>query len=94
MVAKSPAHQGEHEGNRNTIAQETPDRSAEPVVTMLVCFLILHMRLRVWPHARRFLRPLYFEGLRSKHNSDVKRREKALLYLRRSPDAAQRETVP
>jgi len=60
--ATKPGLLGEHEGNRNTIAQETPDRSAEPVVTMLVCFLILHMRLRVWLHARRFLRPLFFGG--------------------------------
>jgi hypothetical protein len=33
MVTTSPVHQGEHEGNRKTIAQGRPDRSGEPVVT-------------------------------------------------------------
>jgi hypothetical protein len=45
-----------------TIAQETPDATAEPVVTMLVCFFISHTRLRVRLGARRFLRPLFSEG--------------------------------
>jgi len=39
MVTTSPVHQGEHEGNRKTIAQGRPDRSGEPVVYLLVCFL-------------------------------------------------------
>src|ERR1700743_849770 len=32
MVARKPGHQGEHEGNRNTIAQGRPGDAGEPVV--------------------------------------------------------------
>ncbi len=47
-VAKSPAHRGEHEISRKTIARGMPGDSGEPVVTMLVClFYHLHTRLRV-----------------------------------------------
>jgi hypothetical protein len=46
MVTTSPVHQGEHEVSRKTIAQGRPDRSGEPVVYLLVCFLFLHTRLR------------------------------------------------
>ncbi|HEY1630012.1 MAG TPA: hypothetical protein VGF56_01790, partial [Rhizomicrobium sp.] len=31
MVAKKPGHQGEHEGNRKTIAQGMPVETGEPV---------------------------------------------------------------
>src|SRR5580698_5394436 len=43
----SPVHQGDHGGAVKTIAQEMPGDSGEPVVTTLVCFFILHARLRV-----------------------------------------------
>jgi hypothetical protein len=44
---ESPAHRGDHEGNRNTIAQGMPECFGQPVVTMLVCFHLSHTRLRV-----------------------------------------------
>jgi hypothetical protein len=45
---KSPAHRGEHEISRKTIAQGMPGYSGEPVVTMLACFVLFsHARLRV-----------------------------------------------
>jgi hypothetical protein len=48
MVAKKPGTPGRSRSNRNTIAQEMPGRSGEPVVNTLVCFSThLHARLRV-----------------------------------------------
>src|SRR3982750_2032478 len=41
-----PDHRGEPEGNRKTIARGMPGVSGVTVVTMLVCFFILHARLR------------------------------------------------
>ena len=38
MVAKTPDHQGDHEGNRKTIAWGMPECFGLPVVTTLVCF--------------------------------------------------------
>ncbi|MDE2064994.1 MAG: hypothetical protein KGJ00_21535, partial [Bradyrhizobium sp.] len=38
MVARKPDHQGDHEGNRNTIAQGRPGISGVPVVTNLRAF--------------------------------------------------------
>jgi hypothetical protein len=46
-VTTKPDHRGDHVISRNTIARGMPDCSGEPVVTMLVCFFILHARLRV-----------------------------------------------
>src|SRR5579872_3140214 len=46
MVAKKPAHQGEHEGNRNTIVAGNAGLTGVTVVTLLVCFFISHARLR------------------------------------------------
>jgi hypothetical protein len=46
-VTKKPDHREEHEGNRNTIAQGMPECFGLPVVTLLVCSLFLHTRLRV-----------------------------------------------
>src|SRR5579872_6887802 len=46
MVAKKPAHQGEHEGNRNTIVAGNAGLTGVTVVTLLVCFFISHTRLR------------------------------------------------
>ena len=43
---QSPAHRGDHEGNRNTIAQGVPDCFGGPVVTNS-CVFYLHTRLRV-----------------------------------------------
>src|SRR5580658_1837540 len=40
----SPVHQGDHGGAVNTIAQEMPGDSGEPVVTTLVCFVLFCMR--------------------------------------------------
>jgi hypothetical protein len=45
-VAKEPVT-GEHVIGVKTIAQGKPDQFGEPVVTMLVCFLFSHARLRV-----------------------------------------------
>jgi transposase-like protein len=45
-----------------TIAQETPDCTGQPVVTLLVCFHSLRTRLRVRRRIRRFLRPPLSEG--------------------------------
>jgi hypothetical protein len=44
---ESPAHRGDHEGNRKTIVQGMPECFGKPVVTMLVCFHLSHTRLRV-----------------------------------------------
>jgi hypothetical protein len=41
-----PDLRGEHEGNRKTIARGMPGVSGVTVVTTLVCFFILHTRLR------------------------------------------------
>ena len=46
-VTTKPDHREDHEGNRKTIARGMPGVSGVTVVTMLVCFLFLHMRLRV-----------------------------------------------
>ena len=46
-VTKKAAHRGEHEGNRKTIARGRPGCPVGPVVTTLVCFFVLHARLRV-----------------------------------------------
>jgi hypothetical protein len=45
-VAKKPGHRGERGISRKTIARGMPDVSGVTVVTMLVCFFILHARLR------------------------------------------------
>ena len=45
-VTTKPDHRGEPEGNRKTIARGMPGVSGVTVVTMLVCFFILHARLR------------------------------------------------
>jgi hypothetical protein len=42
MVARKPDHQGDHEGNRNTIARGVPGCFGVPVVTKLMCFFHLH----------------------------------------------------
>jgi hypothetical protein len=42
-VTTSPAHRGEHEGNRKTIAQGTLGRFGVPVVKILMCFFHSHM---------------------------------------------------
>jgi hypothetical protein len=46
-VTTKPDHRGDHVISRNTIARGMPGDAGEPVVTMLVCFFILHARLRV-----------------------------------------------
>ena len=45
-VARKPGHPGEREISRKTIAQGMPGDSGVTVVTMLVCYFILHARLR------------------------------------------------
>jgi hypothetical protein len=45
-VTTKPGHREEHEGNRKTIARGMPGYPGVTVVTMLVCFFILHARLR------------------------------------------------
>jgi hypothetical protein len=81
MVTTSPVHQGEREISRNTIVQGMPDRFGVPVVTMLVCFLHLHTRLRV-RHAPGIPCALYLsEGRRSRDNSGESRRENAKVRL-------------
>jgi hypothetical protein len=39
MVARKPGHQGEREGNRNTVAQGMPVATGEPVADYPVHFL-------------------------------------------------------
>ena len=64
-VARKPGRRGEHGISRSTIVQETPECSGEPVVTTLVCFFILHARLRVhWTPGVSCA--LFFEGRRCK----------------------------
>jgi hypothetical protein len=48
-VTTKPDHREDHEVSRKTIARGMPDESGVTVVTMLVCFFILHAR----PRARR-----------------------------------------
>jgi hypothetical protein len=43
-VAKEPGHRGEHEVTVKTIARGKPGELAEPVVTMLVCFVLFRTR--------------------------------------------------
>jgi len=47
-VTTKPDHREERGISRKTIARGMPDEFGEPVVTMLVCFFILHARL--WAH--------------------------------------------
>ena len=72
-------HRGEHEGSRNTIAQETPDDPALPVVTMLVCFIFSHEAAGAARHPA-FPAPSYLEGFCKTilQDSGVLRREIAL----------------
>jgi hypothetical protein len=58
MVTNKPDHQGEHGGNRKTIAQGMPECFGQPVVNSLVCFHSSHTRPRVRPSTRHSLRPL------------------------------------
>jgi len=46
-VTNKPDRRREREGNRKTIARGMPECFGVPVVTLLVCFLFLHTRLRV-----------------------------------------------
>ncbi|HET7124077.1 MAG TPA: hypothetical protein VFI51_08165, partial [Bradyrhizobium sp.] len=45
-VSIKRGHRGEHEVSRKTIARGMPGGTGVTVVTMLVCFFILHARLR------------------------------------------------
>jgi hypothetical protein len=45
-VTTKPDHREERDISRKTIARGMPDESGVTVVTTLVCFLFLHMRLR------------------------------------------------
>jgi hypothetical protein len=45
-VTTKPDHREERGISRKTIARGMPDESGLTVVTMLVCFFILHARLR------------------------------------------------
>ena len=46
-VTTKPDHRGERDISRKTIARGMPDDLGVTVVTTLVCFFILHARLRV-----------------------------------------------
>src|SRR5260221_12130305 len=46
-VSNKRGHRGEREVSRKTIARGMPGETGVTVVTMLVCFFILHARLRV-----------------------------------------------
>jgi hypothetical protein len=49
-VSNKPGHRGEREVSRKTIARGMPGDPGVTVVTMLVCFFILHARPRArWP---------------------------------------------
>ena len=58
---ESPVHQGEHEAAVKTVAQETPDDPALPVVTCS-CAFILAREAAGAVGTRRFLHPLLFRG--------------------------------
>src|SRR5260370_25553400 len=57
---KSPVTGESAEETVKTIAQGRPDCFGEPVVTMLVCFLFLHARLRVLAEHPAFPAPSVF----------------------------------
>ena len=87
MVATKPGHQGEHEGNRKTIAQGRPDVFRIPVVTNSRVFI--YTRGRGCPAHPAFpapslegrLRPLFQGGQRCS-NSGASCRERAKVRLR------------
>ena len=79
-MSKNSDHRGEHEVAVKTIVQGRPVCSGEPVVTMLVCFLRLHARLRGCGHPA-FPAP-FFGGVRKfLQTSDGSRCENADLCL-------------
>src|ERR1700733_21173 len=47
MVTTRPDHQGEHEGNRKTIRAGKAGVAGQTCGDLLVCFFLLHARLRV-----------------------------------------------
>jgi hypothetical protein len=78
MVATKPDHQGEHEAAVKTVAQETPDDPALPVVTTLVCLLFC---TRGCGCDRRPAFPapsVFFEGFRHIARTQKARRENLL----------------
>ena len=84
-VAKKPGHRGEHGAAVKTIVQGRSGVSGEPVVTMLVCFFILHTRLRV-RRASGFPCSLCFGGTQSlTSRAHRAARMLAYVYLHLSP---------
>jgi len=67
-----PGLRGEHEANRKAIVQGMPAVFGVPVVTTLVCFFILHARLRVY-RAPGIPCALPFGGRVERTNPGVKR---------------------
>jgi hypothetical protein len=45
-VTRKPNHQGDNEGNRNTVAQGMSESSGEPVATTFVWLFLFHPKLR------------------------------------------------
>src|ERR1700730_5092463 len=61
-VTKKPGHRGEHGISVKTIAQGMPVEPALLVVTTLMCFYFLHVRLWVRAAHPAFPAPLFFGG--------------------------------
>jgi hypothetical protein len=74
-VTRSPIAGESTKETVKTIAQGRPDRSGEPVVTTLVCFFILHTRLRVH-QTPGFPCALHLEWLIFVHSSGALCRER------------------
>src|SRR6516165_8254135 len=78
-VATKPGRRGEREENRKTIAQGVPACCGVPVVYLLVCFFILHARLRVQTGIRHSLRPLLSRDEFQQNPDAFAPRERALV---------------
>jgi hypothetical protein len=79
-VSNKHGHRGEHEVSRKTIARGMPGNSGVTAVTTLVCFFILHARLRVH-RAPGIPCALYcWERRKVLQTSGASRREIAMLY--------------
>jgi hypothetical protein len=81
MVARKPDHQGDHEGNRKTIAQGMPERIRRTCSKHLRVFLYAQVYGRAGS-ARHSLRPRIFRGtafLKTTRVSERRENEEACL---------------
>src|ERR1700761_3409231 len=87
MVARKPGRQGEHEGNRNTIAQGRPGVFRQTCGRLPCAFYLLHTGLWV-RRAPGFPCALLLRGERNLQTSDASRRENAFVCHSRAREAA------